>query len=178
MVLDSTVPTADGAFTCQRAVRREGGGTITTPEVPQRPDVDAARRRPIFLTVLIAAIVAIIAVVLLSTYVFGGSCSDDDLRLAQQIPHYGGAELAFFDDSEGVGCAAQLEVEASPDEVLDHYRDVLGDDGWEVSVRDTMGEGPEGETAADLVARRGRSTVTIALETFEGQVSAAIRVDA
>ena len=39
-------------------------------------------------------------------------------------------------------------------------------------------ERPEEVTAADLVAVRGRSEVTIALQSFEGQVSAAIRVDA
>ena len=38
-------------------------------------------------------------------------------------------------------------------------------------------ENPEGVTAADLIAVRGESEVTIALESFEGQVSAAIRVD-
>ena len=107
-----------------------------------------------------------------------GSCSEEDLQLAQQIPPYGGAQLEYFDDPEGPGCAAQLEVQASATEVLDHYEAVLEDDGWDVTVQDVPVEGPEGVTAADLVAHRGESEVTIALESFDGQVSAAIRVDA
>ena len=62
--------------------------------------------------------------------------------------------------------------------MLDHYEAVLEDEGWDVSVQDTPVESPEGVTAADLLAVRGGSEVTIALQSFEGQVSAAIRVDA
>ena len=47
------------------------------------------------------------------------------------------------------------------------------------SIQDVPVESPEeGVTVADLVAVRGESEVTIALESFDGQVSAAIRVDA
>jgi hypothetical protein len=135
-------------------------------------------RRPLLLVILGLAIVAIVAIVLFSAGTSRGSCSEEDLQLAQQIPPYGGAQLEFFDDPEGPGCAAVLEVEASATEVLDHYEAVLEDEGWGVSVQDTPVESPEGVTAADLVAVRGESEVTIALESFEGQVSAAIRVDA
>ena len=123
------------------------------------------------------AIVALVAIVLFATRQSGGRCSDQDLHLAQQIPAYGGAHLEYFDDPEGPGCAAVLEVEASATEVLDHYRGVLEDEGWDVSVQDTPVEGPEGAAASELVAHRGESEVTIALETFDDQVSAAIRVD-
>jgi hypothetical protein len=151
-----------------------------TPEVPPRVDVVArpSNRRPLVLMLLGLVIVAAVAIVLFSADVFGGSCSEDDLQLARQIPPYGGAQLEFFDDPEGPGCATQLQVEASATEVLDHYAAVLEDEGWEVSVQDTPVEGPEGLTVADLVAVRGDSEVTIALESFGGQVSAAIRVDA
>lgn len=121
---------------------------------------------------------AIVAIVLFFVGTSGRSCSEEDLQLAQQIPPYGGAQLEFFDDPEGPGCAATLEVEASASEVLGHYEAVLEDEGWDVSVQDTPVESPEGVTAADLLAVRGGSEVTIALQSFEGQVSAAIRVDA
>ena len=63
--------------------------------------------------------------------------------------------------------------------MLDHYEAVLEDDGWDVSVEEvTVVEGPEGMGVFDLVATRGESEVTIALEGIDGQVSAAIRVDA
>jgi hypothetical protein len=124
------------------------------------------------------AIVAFVAIVLFSARESGGSCSEEDLQLAQQIPPYGSAQLEYFDDPEGPGCASVLEVQASATEVLDHYRGVLEDEGWDVSVEDTLVEGPEGAAASELVAHRGESEVTIALETFDGQVSAAIRVDA
>jgi hypothetical protein len=124
------------------------------------------------------AAVAILAIVLVSADDSSGTCSTEDLQLAQQIPPYGGAQLEFFDDPEGPGCATVLEVEGSATEVLDHYRGVLEDEGWDVSVQDTPVEGPEGAAAHELVAHRGESEVTIALESFDGQVSAAIRVDA
>ena len=45
--------------------------------------------------------------------------------------------------------------------------------------QDVPVESPEeGVTVTDLVAVRGGSEVTIALESFDGQASAAIRVDA
>ena len=72
-----------------------------------------------------------------------------------------------------------LEVDASATEVLDHYETVLEEEGWDVSIQDVpVVEGPEGLIVSDLVAVRGGSEVTIALEGFDGQVSAAIRVDA
>ena len=126
-----------------------------TPEVPPRVDVVArsSNRRPVVLMILGLAVVAIVAIVLLSADVFGGSCSEEDLQLAHQIPPYGGAQLEFFDDPEGPGCATQLEVEASATEVLDHYEAVLEDDGWDVSVEEvTVVEGPEGMAVFDLVA--------------------------
>jgi hypothetical protein len=128
--------------------------------------------------ILALAIVAIVAIAVFLVGTSGGSCSEEDLKLAQQIRPYGGAQLEFFDDPEGPGCATTLEVEASASEVLGHYEAVLADEGWDVSVQDTPVESPEGVTAADLVAVRGGSEATIALESFEGQVSAAIRVDA
>ena len=157
------------------------GSPIGTPEVPPRVDVPAApaTRRPVVLVIVGLAVVAIVAIVL---FVVSGSvlsCSEEDLQLAQQIPPYGGAQLEYVDDPEGPGCVTQLEVEASATEVLDHYETVLEDDGWEVTVQDVpVVEGPEGMTVADFVAVRGASEVTIALESFDGQVSAAIRVDA
>ena len=157
------------------------GSPIGTPEVPPRPDVAAgsSNRRTAVLVIVGLAVAAVLAIVLFPVGGSGGSCSEDDLQLAQQIPPYGGAQLEFFDDPEGPGCAAQLEVEASATEVLDHYRGVLEDDGWDVSVQEvTVVEGPEGAAVFDLVAHRGESEVTIALESFDGQVSAAIRVEA
>ena len=157
------------------------GSPIGTPEVPPRVDVPAAptNRRPVVLVIVGLAVVAIVAIVLFSVGGSVGSCSEEDLQLAQEIPPYGGAELEYFDDPEGPGCVTQLEVEASATEVLDHYETVLEDDGWEVTVQDVpVVEGPEGMTVADFVAVRGASEVTIALESFDGQVSAAIRVDA
>ena len=71
-----------------------------------------------------------------------------------------------------------LEVQASGTEVLDHYEAVLEDDGWDVTIQDVPVESPEGVTVTDLVAIRDESDVTIALESFDGHVSGAIRVDA
>ena len=153
------------------------GSPIGTPEVPPRPDVAAgsSNRRRVVLALLGLAVVAVIAIVLLSAV---GPCSEEDLQLAQRSP-YGGAQLEYVDDPEGPSCVAVLEVEASGTEVLDHYEAVLEDDGWDVTIEDVPVESPEeGVTVTDLVAIRDESDVTIALESFDGHVSGAIRVDA
>ena len=126
---------------------------------------------------LLACVVAV-AIALLPSCGLLGSCGDDDLRLAEAIPHFEGAQPEFSGDPESAGCAAFLEVEAQADEVLDHYRRVLEEDGWDVSIEEARVEGLEGMRVFDLTAGRGDATVTIALEEFEGLVSAAIRVDA
>jgi hypothetical protein len=154
-----------------------------TPEVPPRVDIAGrpSSSRTLIRVILGLSAVVIVAVVAIWFFVgtSSGACSDDDLHLALQIPPYGGAQLEYFDDPEGPGCATQLEVEASGTEVLDHYETVLEDDGWDVSVEDVpVAEGPEGLTVAELTAVRGGSEVTISLEGVDGHVSAAIRVDA
>ena len=130
------------------------GNPIGTPEVPPRPDVAAApsNRRRVVLAILGLAVVAVVAIVLLSAV---GPCSEDDLQLAQQIPPYGGAQLEYFDDPEGPGCVTVLEVQASATEVLDHYEAVLEDEGWDVSVQDVPVESPEGSDR-DRPRRRPR----------------------
>ncbi len=128
------------------------------------------------LALLGLAVVAVIAIVLVSAV---GPCSEEDLQVARQIPPYGGVQLEYLKDPEGPGCVAVLEVQASGTEVLAHYEAVLEDDGWDVTIQDVPVESPEeGVTVTDVVAVRGESEVTIALESFDGQVSAAIRVDA
>jgi hypothetical protein len=66
-------------------------------------------------------VVVVVALGVLATRNIGGSCSEDDLRLAERIDHYGTAEVEFFDDPEGSGCAARLEVSATAEDVLGHY---------------------------------------------------------
>lgn len=145
---------------------------------PQRPNAAvhvAQPRRPspgVFPLAL-----AVVVALGLSSACSAGSCQDDDRRLAQNIPAYAGTELEYF-DAEGSGCAAQLEVDAEAADIIDYYRSALREDGWDVSVRDTLGGGPEGERAVELIARRGQSEFTMDLETFEGHVTAGIRVDA
>jgi hypothetical protein len=88
------------------------------------------------LAILVLAILTIVTIVLFSAGGSAGTCSEEDLQLAQQIPPYGGVQLEFFDDPEGPGCATVLEVEASATEVLDHYRGVFEEEDWDVSVQE------------------------------------------
>jgi hypothetical protein len=124
------------------------------------------------------AVAAVVMILVLPSCGLDGSCSDEDLRLAEGISHYGGAQPEFFDDPEGDGCAAALEVQAEAEDALDHYRRALEDDGWVVSVEESTVEGPEGVRIVDLSAERGAAEVTIGLEAFDGQVNASIRIDA
>ena len=125
-------------------------------------------------------VVALVALGVLATRLIGGSCDEEDLRLAEQVAHYGGAELQFFDDPEGSGCAAQLELSATADDVLGHYERELEAEGWDVSIQAVRTEAPPGEDiiVRDLTARRGDAEFTVALESIDGRTSAAIRVDA
>ena len=116
--------------------------------------------------------------VLLGACVLGGSCTEEDQRLAGRIPPYGGVDLEYFGSVEFEGCAAVLEVEADPDEVMDHYRGVLEADGWDVSVDDIRVEGIEGASAADLTARRDGSVIEITLEAFPRRESSSHEVNA
>jgi hypothetical protein len=111
--------------------------------------------------------------------VLAGSCTDEEVRIAQDIPSYGGGEIAYAYEAASGSCAGALDVAATADEVLEHYRRELEVDGWGVVVERVRTEGPDASFAAfDLSAGRGDDRVTIALEAYQGRVSAAIRVDA
>jgi hypothetical protein len=124
--------------------------------------------------------VAVVALGVLAGRIFGGSCSEDDLRLAERIDHYGAAELEFFDDPEGSGCAVRLEVSATAEDVLGHHERELEAGGWDVSIRDVRTGGPPGQDiiVRDPTARRGDAEFTTASESVSGRTSAGIRVDA
>jgi hypothetical protein len=109
-----------------------------------------------------------------------GRCSDAELAIVSEIPSYGGLEGAFELESSTGACAAQLEVEASADEVVSYYERVLREDGWTVVVEAVPTEAPEGEPVdvRELTASREGALFTVALESYSGHTSAAIRVEA
>jgi hypothetical protein len=132
------------------------------------------------LLALVVPLADVLIVVFLSTgTAFGGSCSERELAIIDEIAPYPGAAAAFDYESSSGACAASLEVAASPQEVLGHYRGELEDDGWTVLTEDVPAES-EGEpvTVKELSAHRGSDSFTIALESYSGHTSAAIRVDA
>ena len=130
------------------------------------------------LLVLVALVADVLIVVVLTTGTIGGSCSERERAIINEITQYPGASTFRYEPASGA-CTTSLEVEAPPQEVLAHYRKELQDDGWTVSITDVPTES-EGEpvTAKDLTAQRGTDSFSIALESFAGQTSAAIRVDA
>ena len=69
---------------------------------------------------------------------------------------------------------------ATADEVVAHYRNELEGDGWTVAIDDVPTAAPEGEAVdtRELRAERDGAVFTIALESWSGRTSAAIRVDA
>ena len=109
-----------------------------------------------------------------------GRCSDAELAIISEIPSYRGLGGAFELEASSGACAAQLEVEASADEVLSYYERALREDGWTVVVQEVPIEASEGEPVdvRELSASRDDALVTIALESYSGHTSAAIRVDA
>jgi hypothetical protein len=120
------------------------------------------------------------AVTLMSTGALAGPCSDAELAIVAEIPAYAGSGAVWEHESSSGACAAQLEVEASADDVLSYYERELERDGWTVHIQDVPTEAPEGEQVEvrELSASREEAVFTIALESSAGHTSAAIRVNA
>ena len=119
-------------------------------------------------------------VMLLTDGALAGHCSEAELAISKEIPSYGGLGGAFEHESSTGACTSYLEVEASADEVLSYYERELREDGWTVVVQEIPAEAPEGEPVdvRELTATRAGALFTIALESYSGRTSAAIRVEA
>jgi hypothetical protein len=131
------------------------------------------------LLVLVVPLADALIVVLLTAGTLGGSCSEQERAIIDEIAPYPGVTTAFDYESSSGTCAVSFEVQASPDDVLSHYRRELERDGWRVAIEDIPAESEEGlVTAKDLQAQRGSDSFTIALESSSGTTSAAIRVNA
>ena len=98
----------------------------------------------------------VVFVMLLATGALAGRCSEAELAISDEIPVYGGRGGAFELESSTGACVAQLEVEASADEVLSYYERALREDGWTVVVQEIPTEAPEGEPVdvRELTANR------------------------
>jgi hypothetical protein len=121
----------------------------------------------------------VLIVVFLATTILSGSCSERELAIIDEIAQYPGATAAFQYESASRSCAASVELEAAPDDVLEHYHRELESDGWTVAITAVPAEA-EGVpvTFKELSANRGSDSFTMALESSSGHTSAAIRVDA
>jgi hypothetical protein len=128
---------------------------------------------------LVVPLADVLIVVFLTMTVLSGPCSERELAIIDEIAQYPGATAAFQYESTSRSCAASLELEAAPDDVLEHYRRELERDGWTVTITATPAEA-EGVpvTSKELSANRGSDSFTIALESSSGDTSIAIRVDA
>ena len=113
----------------------------------------------------------VVFVLLLASGALAGRCSEAELAIINEIPSYGGLGGAFELESSTGACAAQLEVEASADEVLSYYERALREDGWTVVVQEIPTEAPEGEPVdvRELTATREGALFTIALESYSGR---------
>ncbi len=129
------------------------------------------------------ALVAPLLDVALAALLLSGSlrpaCSDQELAIIAEVPTYAGSEMTFEHEYSSGACTGSLDVVATGDEVLAHYRGELERDGWTVAI-DGQTESPEGEPVdtRELRANRDGAVFTIALESWSGRTSAAIRVDA
>jgi hypothetical protein len=131
------------------------------------------------LVVLIVPLADVLIAILLTTGTLGGSCSDRELAIIDGIAPYPGATTTFNYESSTGSCAASFDVQASPEDVLEHYRRELEGDGWVVVIEDVPTSDGVPVSAKDLSARRDVDSFTIAMESFPpDNTSAAIRVDA
>ena len=109
----------------------------------------------------------------------GPSCSDRELAIIAEVPPFAGDATTFEYESSSGACTSLLDVTATADEVLEHYRMELERDGWTVSVDDVPTESQEGGSTdtRELRASREGEVFTVALESWSGRTSAAIRVN-
>jgi hypothetical protein len=110
----------------------------------------------------------------------GGSGPDRELAIIAEVPTYAGAEMAFEHEYSSGACSGYLDVMATADDVVEHYRIELERDGWTVAIDDVPTGSPEGEPVdtRELRAVRDGAEFTVALESWSGRTSAAIRVEA
>jgi hypothetical protein len=92
------------------------------------------------LLALVFALADVLIVVFLAAGSLGGSCSDRESMIIDHIAQYPGAPATFDYESSTGSCAASLEVAASPEDVLAHYRGELESDGWTVAIEDVPTE--------------------------------------
>ena len=59
-----------------------------------------------------------------------GSCDAEEKAVFAEFPQYGGVRPEPEAAPEGGGCAAWLQVEATPEEVRAYYEKQLTDHGW------------------------------------------------
>ena len=108
------------------------------------------------------------------------ACSDQELAIIAEVPTYAGSEMTFEHEYSSDTCTGSLDVVATADEVVAHYRGELERDGWTVAIDDVPTGSAEGEPVdtRELQATRDGAVFTIALESWSGRTSAVIRVDA
>ena len=130
------------------------------------------------------AVVAPVLDVAIAALILSGSlrpsCSDQELAIIAEVPTYAGADMTFEYEPSSGACTGSLDVTATADEVLAHYRRELERDGWTVAIDDVPTESAEGEPVdtRELQANRGDEALAIALESWSGHTNVAIRVDA
>jgi len=131
------------------------------------------------LFVLIVPLADVLIAILMTMGTFGGSCSDRELAIIDEIAQYPGTTATFNYESSSGSCAASFDVQASPEDVLGHYRRELETDGWTVVIENVPTSDGLPVSAKDLSAQRDGDSFTIAMESFPpDNTSAAIRVDA
>jgi len=108
------------------------------------------------------------------------ACSNQELAIIAEVPTYAGSEMSFEHEYSSGACTGSLDVAATADEVVAHYRGELERDGWTVAIDDVPTGSAEGEPVdtRELRANHDGAVFTIALESWSGRTSAVIRVDA
>jgi hypothetical protein len=87
---------------------------------------------------------------------WGGGCSEGEMRVFREFPQYGGRRLEP-EYSGGAGCFVAFTTEDSPERVLTYYRRQLTARGWTLDPPPPPVEAAEGQTeGGGLSASRGR----------------------
>lgn len=113
------------------------------------------------LVILPIAIADVAVFALIGAGALGGSCTERELAVTRDLAAFPGSEIEYAYESESGSCTGGIDVRATPDEVVDHFRAELGSDGWTITGEDRQSgkaEGGEDFVTAELTAERRGAT--------------------
>ena len=139
-------------------------------------------RKAILIALVVVAVVVVlplvgtVAVNTIPALVDRGGCSEGEVRVFREFPHYGGRQLEP-EYNGSAGCFVAFTTEDASEPVRAYYTEQLTTRGWTLDPPPPPVEGAEGESeAGGLNAARGRYGYGVLSESLKDGTSVVIYV--